>query len=305
MSAIFIKAFAYLLLVLAGYLFRYFGVIEKEFGVQLAVLSMKLLLPASIVASFSAFRMDYSILILFAFGILGNLLILALGFAVSAGKGPNDRIYYMVSGNAYNIGNFALPFVSSFFGPVGIVATSVFDAGNSVMLLGLNCPITEMVSGKGSETGSHRVSYMLKRLFSAPAFDCYLVMLLLSMMNLHLPSPVFTICTEIGKANGPVAMFMIGAMLELHFDKRYLRMTLQMLLIRLAAASVLMLIISRLAFLPEEARIAGMIIVWAPIGSASAANTAILGGDTALSAFVNTISLLLSLIIIPALVVIL
>ncbi len=305
MGAIITKALSFLLLIVAGYLFRQFGLIKKEFGVQLAVLSIKLLLPATIMASFASFKMDYSILVLFLFGILGNLLILLIGFVVSLKRERKDKIYYMVSGNSYNIGNFALPFVSSFFGPIGIISTSIFDAGNSIMLLGLNCPFAEMLSGRKEGQSGYGVSYIMKRLFSAPAFDCYMIMLIFSMLKIQLPAAFFSICSEIGKANGPVAMFMIGAMLEIHFDKRYLKMTAAMLLIRFSVAATLMLIISRFSFLPEDARIAGMIIIWAPIGSASAANTALLGGDTALSAFVNTISLIMSLIIIPVLVMVL
>ncbi len=173
------------------------------------------------------------------------------------------------------------------------------------MLLGLNCSFAEILAGNGEDRSHRRVSYILKRLFSAPAFDAYMIMLILAMLNIKLPQSFYYVCTEIGKANGPIAMFMIGAMLEINFDRRYLNMTLKMLFIRAAVASLLMFVISRMSFLPEEARIAGMIIVWSPIGSASAANTAILGGDAGIGAFVNTVSLVCSLIMIPTLLILL
>ncbi len=304
-NSVLLKAISFFLMIVAGYLFKHFGIIRKELGNELAIISMKFFLPASIMASFATFKMDYAILVLFLFGLGGNVLLLLIGYFISIRKERNEKIYYMVSGNSYNIGNFVLPFVSSFFGPVGIVSTSIFDAGNSVMLLGLNCSFAEILAGNGEDRSHRRVSYILKRLFSAPAFDAYMIMLILAMLNIKLPQSFYYVCTEIGKANGPIAMFMIGAMLEINFDRRYLNMTLKMLFIRAAVASLLMFVISRMSFLPEEARIAGMIIVWSPIGSASAANTAILGGDAGIGAFVNTVSLVCSLIMIPTLLILL
>lgn len=304
-NSVILKAVSFFVMIAFGYLFKHLGLIKKEFCSELAVISMKFFLPAAIMASFATFQMDYSMLILILFGLGGGVLFLIIGYIITINGSRDDRIYYMVSGNSYNIGNFVLPFVSSFFGPVGIVSTSLFDAGNSVMLLGINCSVTEILVGNNGEKRHGKLAFILKRLFSAPAFDAYAVMVILALLNIKLPSAFYSICSEIGKANGPLAMFMIGAMLEIHFDKSYLNMTLKMLLIRGLVSAFLMFIISRLTFLPDEARIAGMIVVWSPIGSASAANTAILGGNTAIGAFVNTISLLCSLIIIPTLVLLL
>ena len=304
-NSVILKAISFFVMIAFGYLFKHFGLIKKEFGNELAVISMKFFLPAAIMASFASFQMDYSMLILILFGLGGGIIFLIIGYIITINGSRDDRIYYMVSGNSYNIGNFVLPFVSSFFGPVGIVSTSLFDAGNSVMLLGINCSVTEILVGNNGEKRHGKLAFIQKRLFSAPAFDAYAVMVTLALLNIKLPSAFYSICSEIGKANGPLAMFMIGAMLEIHFDKSYLNMTLKMLLIRGLVSAFLMFIISRLTFLPDEARIAGMIVVWSPIGSASAANTAILGGNTAIGAFVNTMSLLCSLIIIPTLVLLL
>jgi len=43
----------------------------------------------------------------------------------------------MLNLSGFNISNFALPFVSGVFSPIGILATCMFDAGNSIMCLGM------------------------------------------------------------------------------------------------------------------------------------------------------------------------
>lgn len=38
--------------------------------------------------------------------------------------------------SGYNIGNFTMPFVQSFLGPIGVITTSVYDVGNAFVCLG-------------------------------------------------------------------------------------------------------------------------------------------------------------------------
>lgn len=45
------------------------------------------------------------------------------------GQSAEHRALYVLCVPGFNIGNFTLPFVQSFLGPAGVIATSIFDVG--------------------------------------------------------------------------------------------------------------------------------------------------------------------------------
>ena len=56
----------------------------------------------------------------------------------------------MLNSCGYNIGNFTLPFIQSFLGPVGVITTSLFDTGNACICLGDAYSVASMVKDGGS-----------------------------------------------------------------------------------------------------------------------------------------------------------
>ena len=91
----------------------------------------------------------------------------------------------------YNIGAFTLPFVQNFLGAFGVVATCMFDTGNSIMCTGTSYTITKSVLH--SEEGRLTPKVVVKRLFSSVPFDTYLIMLILVLFNIRLPEPILSL----------------------------------------------------------------------------------------------------------------
>lgn len=301
MAFIILKASSYLLMIIVAFMFKKIGLLKKEHGKALSYLIMRFTLPAAIITSFASVSFESSFLYLIIFGFLGNLILMIVGFAITKRKSRNDKILYTAN-IGYNVGNFTLPFTSSFFGPAGIISTCLFDAGNAILFLGLNYPIVEAALDKGKKISILRI---LKKLFSSPSFDAYLLMVMLGILKIRIPEAVSVVTSEIGKANGPMAMFMIGTMLELNFDKKYLAFFAKMFTLRSLVAVFMSLIIYKLTFLPFEAVKAGIIACWSPMGSLGPAYTAYHGGDVELASFANTMSIFASLIIIPTLAIVL
>lgn len=297
MFDILLKAVSYLLMILVAYFFKKIGLTKASDGDAMAKICLKVTLPCAIISSFAAFDLMYSLLIVVAFGAIGNVLQLLCGYFMGRGKSREDRIFFLANAG-YNIGNFTLPFTSSFMGPLGIVTTSLFDVGNALMLFGCNYSIAERAANGKQKTN---IPFIIKRLLSTPAFDTYLIMMTIVLLGLEVPRPIVLIASEFGKANGPLAMFMIGTMMEISFEKRYIKSTLKVMAARIAIALVFSLAFSFMSFLPEEARKAAIIVSWSPIGSACAAYIAFLDGDKALGSFVSTVSILFALVVIPVL----
>lgn len=298
MSTIVLTAISYLLMVVLGYTFKRIGLVKQEDGKAFAQIVLKVTLPCAIITSFSSFKMDYSLLILILFGFFGNVLQVGIGALYSRKRSKEEKIYYIANAG-YNIGNFTLPFTSSFSGPMGVVTTSLFDSGNAIMLLGFNYLIADNIANR--KKGGFKPLKVIKKLFSSPSFDAYLLMMIVAFLDISLPKGIFLVTGEIAKANGPMAMFMVGIMMRINFSKEYLKSSAVVLSIRFAIATIFSIIFSQMKFLPAEVIKSAIIVSWSPIASASPAYVAMLDGDEALSSFVNAVSILVSLILIPIL----
>jgi len=58
-----------------------------------------------------------------------NLVQQVVGFVVGRRRGTQAQAFGVLNVGSYNIGLFAIPYVSSFLGPASIVYASVFDVG--------------------------------------------------------------------------------------------------------------------------------------------------------------------------------
>ena len=68
-----------------------------------------------------------------------------LGYLINLGKSKEEKAFGVLNLPGYNIGNFTIPFVQSFLGPVGVITTSLFDAGNAFVCLGGAVGVADVV----------------------------------------------------------------------------------------------------------------------------------------------------------------
>ena len=285
-------------MVVLGYAIKKIGVISKEDGIALSRVVMNITLPCAIIVSFRTFVFDISYMIIPVISFAANWLMLGLGWAISRGRDRDSRVFYMMELPAYNIGNFTLPFVSSILGPLGVVGTCLFDMGNAPLCLGLSFIFTSMAIG---ENPGRSITRSVLSVFTKPAFTAHCVMLLLSALSITLPDPVFEFAGMISPANAPMAMIMIGLMLDFHMDFSKLKAALSANVLRLALASVIAASFFLLTPFPYEVRKAVAITAFSPISSASPGFVAALKGDVELVGFASTLSIIISLVLMPVL----
>lgn len=177
MVDVLIKAFSFILVIIIGYQLKQRGVLQPESGTALSKLMMNFTLPAAVITGFASFQVDHSLLILVAFGLGCNLLLLGIGYMIGRRRPEGLKAYYMINSPGYNIGCFTLPYVQSFLGPVGIVATCLFDAGNSVICTGGRFAAASAATGRSSGWLN-----IIKRLFSSVPFDVYVFLMIAALM---------------------------------------------------------------------------------------------------------------------------
>lgn len=297
MLDIIIRASYFILMIAVSYLLKRAGILSKEDGVAIARVVLNLTLPCAVLVSFRSFVFDWSYMLIPLISFMSNILMLSVGFMISRGKSREERIFYMLELSAYNIGNFTLAFVTGLLSTAGVVASCLFDMGNSPMSVAINAVITQIAIG---DMMTHRRALRsLLSVFTRPAFDAYIIMLVFSALPVSLPDRVFEFAGLISPANGPLAMIMIGLMLEFKLDKSKLKEVVVVNVLRLLLAVAIAFLFFRFAPFPYDVRKAVAITAFAPISSASPAFVAEMKGDVALVGFASTVSIALALILMP------
>ena len=299
MLDILIRACSFIAIIVMGYLLKKIGFFKKEdFGI-LSKIAIRLTLPCAIIVSFNGKVIDPALLSLPILALaFGSIYVAAAYISHKAlGKSRDDQAFAMLNMSGYNIGNFVIPFAQSFFGPMAVIAISIFDTGNAILCLGGAFGMACMVKD-GSRFSFKRIARALMK--SVP-FVVYIIMLSMSLMKIPTPAFVLSVAEIGSNANAFMAMLMIGVGFELAAKREHLMTMACIIAIRYSIAVVFALICYFMMPFALEVRQALVILAFAPIGSAVPGFTGEMGGDVGLSSAVNSVSMVISIAIIVSL----
>ena len=294
MSEVLSRAGSFIAIIVLGYVLKKIGVFREEDFSVLSKICIRITLPAAIITSFAGKEIEPELLLLLFLGIGCGILYICLGWLLNRKKPREQQAFEILNLPGYNIGCFAMPFAQSFLGPMGVIATSLFDSGNAFICLGGAFGVASSVrDGRGFDF--RRVFRALSR--SVP-FVTYLLMVLLNLLHLPLPGAVVECASIVGGANAFMAMFMIGVGFRLTLgDRGQLWKIARLLLVRYGVGAVLALVFYFALPFALQVRQALVILAFSPIGSAVPPFTAELGGDVGLSSAINSMSILTSICI--------
>lgn len=292
------RAGCFVAIIILGYVLRRTGFFKEGDFHVLSKIVLKITLPAAIVSSFAGKEIDPSMLYISLIGLGGGVLYIVLAYVLNCRAGREKQAFAIMNSAGYNIGNFTLPFVQGFLGPMGVVTTSLFDTGNAVVCLGGAYSAASAVKGQSSGI---TVKSIVRSLLKSVPFDCYIIMTVMSLIHIPIPSVVTSFAGIIGNANAFMAMLMIGVGFKLSGGREQMGTILRILAVRYGVAVLLALGCFFLLPLPLEMRQTLTILVFSPIASAAPAFTADLGEDVGLASAVNSISILCSIVCIVVL----
>lgn len=301
MQDILIKAACYIAIILLGYTLRKTGFFGPEaFGV-LSKIVIRITLPCAIIASSAGRAIDLSMLVIVGLGFGAGVLYMVLGSLLHRKRGKEQQAFAILNTPGYNIGTFAMPFTQSFFGPLGVVTTSLFDMGNAFICLGGVYGVAASVKeGKGFDCRR-----IFKALAASVPFLAHLTMVTLNLLKLSPPKGILTFARIVADGNAFLAMLMIGVGFKLSGDRSQTGAIIRILGVRYAVAAVLALCFYNLLPFAPEIRNALVILAFSPIGTAVPVFTAELKGDVGLSSAINSISIIISIVIIVTLLLVL
>ena len=295
MFAILARVAALVLIIGLGYVLKRRDFFKEDDFRLISGIVLRITIPCAVVSYFSKITPDFALFWLVALGLACNLVPILLGWLAGLARGRREQAFNMINFSGYNIGCFALPYIQTFLGPTGVVATCLFDAGNSVMCTGATYSLAAAVAGKGEGT-TWRV--FLKRMFSSLPMDTYLFMVLLAALDWKLPVVVVNFADMVGAANPFLAMLMLGIGFELHLRREDAWRLVKTLVIRYAMASVLAYLCWTYAPFDAEIRKVLAVLLLAPISAICAIFTSMCLNDArevALSCTINSLSILISI----------
>lgn len=291
------RAGCFVAIIALGFFLRRIGFFKEEDFRLLSKISIRITLPAALISSFAGKQIDVSMLSIALLGLGGGLLYMTIAFLMNLRSERKKRAFEVLNLPGYNIGNFTLPFIQSFLGPVGVVVTSLFDVGNAFVCLGGAFGISRMIQD-GNGFSFRRLA---KALLTSVPFLTHIVLVTLSLLHISLPQCVLTCAGIIGNANAFIAMLMLGVGFKLAGGKQQIGTIVRILFVRYAIAAALAAAYYFLLPFPLEMRQALVILALSPIGSAVPAFTAELKNDAGLSSAINSISIVISIVAITSL----
>ena len=294
MQDILIKAGCFVAIIILGYTMKKIGVLHQDDFMVLSKIVIRITTPAAIAVSFAGKEIDLSLLLLILLGLGSGILLVTAAYLLSLRNSKNQRAFNMLNVAGYNIGNFALPFVQGFLGPVGIIVTSLFDTGNAIVALGGAYGAASTVKdGSGFD-----LKLIAGKLVRSVPFMCYIILVSLNLAKIPLPTPMVSCLQIIANANAFLAMFMLGVGFNLSGDFKQIGIIAKVLSIRYTLSAVMAVAVYFLLPMDLEVRQTLVILLFSPISSIVPAFTGDMGEDVGLSSAINSISIICSIVII-------
>ena len=294
MQDILIKAGCFVAIIILGYTVKKIGVLHQDDFMVLSKIVIRITTPAAIAVSFAGKEIDLSLLLLILLGLGSGILLVAAAYLLSLRNSKNQRAFNMLNVAGYNIGNFALPFVQGFLGPVGIIVTSLFDTGNAIVALGGAYGAASTVKdGSGFD-----LKLIAGKLVRSVPFMCYIILVTLNLAKIPLPTPMVSCLQIIANANAFLAMFMLGVGFNLSGDFKQIGIIAKVLSIRYTLSALMAVAVYFLLPMDLEVRQTLVILLFSPISSIVPAFTGDMGEDVGLSSAINSISIICSIVII-------
>lgn len=286
--------------IFCGYTLKKIGLFGQDAFATISTIVFNITLPAAIIVNLNGIHFASNYLLISILAIIFNLILVGAGYC--AGRTKEEKVFYMLNLNGYNIGNFALPFVSYFFDSAAVLIVCIFDAGNSLMCLGGAYGLASCVQG---QKGENMGKLLCKTIFSSVPVLTYICMITLSLLSIQLPAPLMDWLKIPASANTFLSMLMIGVALGLSLKKKYLHMIYTNIGLRLGISIVLAAGIYFFLDYDMAIKKVLMILSFAPIAGMACYYTAKLKGKIEVAACVNSFYILLSVVVMSTMIIIL
>lgn len=295
----FVKPVSFLLIILIGFILRQVGFFQKDHQDLIIKVILNITLPCAAIQAFGTAEKDFTLVTVTLLGFLCALIPIPLFYFITHGLSRDRRAFYMLSSSGYSLGCFAMPVIQSFLGAAGAMLVCIFDIGNAILSTsGSYVLVSALLHVDGEKL---TLKAMIKRFFSSVAIDTYIAMLMLMILDVDVPHTVLTLVEPVASANAFLSMLMLGMMIEIPRKKEYCSDVANLLVSRLIMSAIFSLLLFFCTPFALEVRQVLAIISFSPIGIMAPFFTGKCGGNQELAGFANSVSDILSLVLISLL----
>ncbi|EHJ56117.1 hypothetical protein HMPREF9318_01359 [Streptococcus urinalis FB127-CNA-2] len=293
MIDILIKSMGFILIICLGYLLKVKRFLSLEDGKAISRLVINVTLPCALILSTREINVSAELFILLFVGFFSNCLLLFLGYMQGRHFDSILKGQSIIQLAGFNVGNFAFPFVQSFFPIQYGVSVILFDIGNAIMVFGGNYALSSSISGIGEKLSFRG---LIKTLLHSVPFCTYLVCFILSLLKWTIPDSIVSVIKLGADANPFLAMLSLGTMVDLSINKSQIKELFQLLASRLLLT---FLIIAILNLLPISSIAKEMVTICllAPIAVVTPIFAQKLGSSSSTPANVSTLSIFSSILL--------
>ncbi len=292
MSPVLTRTFLYTIVLLMGYLGKKAKLFHPSDSRFLSSVILYITLPCAIVNGFQGVSISPALVASFAVGLIANVLLLCAGLLISLKKAPRQRAFFALNLSSYNVGNFAMPFLTGLLAADGFAALCMFDIAVAMMTYGVNVAVADGIMGSGK---AFSLKPMFKKIFTTPTFLMYLFLIALSLLHLSLPPLVLEVTSLAGGANAFLAMLSIGILFDIKLPKTGLKDLVLLLVTRYSLKFAMAFLVLHLPF-PAAIRQGLAVVLVAPIASSAPLLTENAKADGQLAAVANSVSFPLSIL---------
>lgn len=304
LNPIFYKPLSFLLIICSGYLLKKKGFFRNDGYKLLSKIVLTFTMPCAVIGTFVGFERDVSLFWIVLLGFFCSLIPMLVVYLLSFRQEKDRRIFSMINTSGYAIGSFTLPLIQGFYGAYSGVVTCMFDTGNAVMMTGGSYAITSSLLHleDGEEKENEQENGILKKFVTSVPFDTYMLMLLMTALNIPVPEWIAGITAPVGAANPYLAMLVVGMMYEPPKDASYLKDTMMVLFRRLIFSVLFGLLLFYCTPFSLQVRRTLVVVAFSPVSTLAPIYTEKCHGDGALSSFANAISIVVALFVMSGLV---
>lgn len=295
-----VKALILISFIASGYILKRIGIFNRQSFNTISSLVMTLTLPCVIITKLNGVHFELNMFVITFIGILFNLIFIAIGYFV--GKTKQEKSFYMLNLSGYNIGNFALPFVSYFFDSTAVLIVCLFDAGNTLMCLGGTYGLASCVDRRSNENA---LVLLIKKVCSSIPVLTYFLVIFMLLASLEFPNVIIDWASIAASSNTFLCMLMVGIALEVVLKKEFIVLIAKHIIIRFLMSAVIATLLFYFSPFAEAVTKTLIILTFAPIAGMACLFTAKMNGNLEASACINSLYIFISIIMMSLLIIIL
>ncbi|SHF21345.1 hypothetical protein SAMN02746064_02144 [Alkalibacter saccharofermentans DSM 14828] len=241
--------------------------------------------------------MDLTILFMtflgFGFGAIMTIIAIILG----KNKYREEKGIYAITVPGFNIGLFAYPLVQTIWGLSGMIYIIMFDVGNAFIVFGSSYFLAKYYK-EGDAKFS--IGFLAKILGKSVPFMSYMIGVAMSLSGLRFPSMAMGVIDVLAGANMPLALLLLGIVIQLRIEAKDLRTVGKIILTRYTVGALFGVLLYLM--LPYNPVLSPMFLIMfvLPISMSSLPYSVQFNYDVKLVGTANNMTIILSFFIIWA-----